>query len=703
MRQFYEGVNAHIIPRGASYPIDIFGKGTMRYGQKVEFILPLFVPENRFRLSDDAIYQMDRLQLNRDPTWIDAGGYVYIGARELHEVSDVIDNVVILDSLLLADHPAGQAVYHYSNPIKTEGNYSAGATTIVVDATTFIVRGDHVAISSRPTITLSFQEYRVNDYRLVSIVNGIYQYQVTLDRGIHRSLDDEEIIQLRAFMAYKSTVLPLPVNDSFMRQIRGPFLLDWLSAPFIRKTEILETQTIQRYSASRAEIGPPLETGKNQVILDLSIQSNQFLFWERVLGDVNYDGTLKRLLIYFNDDGKFWLKHTANPPWEIPVTYASGGFVAGDPASILNNDWFRIDDSETAMLFEYKISSAYVPTPSAAATGWILPTNAPSVVNNDWFSLNDGFGKEIFFEYRKDASTFVQTAGYVTIDVTSAVFPVDLAVPTEAAINNVAAFKITANRIGALINLTNTSISIHGNQPLVMSGTLQTIGWLASNQVGFIPAATYSMTGGTDAVETIDVEAATTDVEVAVLTAAAINRALLKVRANYPGIFNSFALSSSVKGPAGNIPITYSIVSPQFVIQGMSGGSGGMRWNFDILADQEVTLRIRFFPNDWLPDQTITASTLTTVTAQLNATDETVERIDLLFKGNNPIGEIQMGDWNISTPLVSAISYEYVTQMTGDYTYGATGLWVKPIFPRLRDIAFVCGVDDTLDTGRIRL
>lgn len=702
-RQFYEGSGAHFIARGMSYPTDVFGKGAIRYGAKVEFTLPLLVPENRFRLDEEAIFQLDRIVLDREPTWVDVGGYIYIGERELHVVDDVVDNVLILGTRLLADHPENQPVIHYSNPVKVEGSYSTGVTTLVVDSTTFIVRGDHIAISARSEPVLAFKEYRVNDYRLVSITNGIYQYQVTLDRGIHRELDNEEIIQLRAFMAYQSKVLPLPVNDSFMRQINGPFLLDWVSAPFVRGLDISETQTVQRYSLSRAEIGPPQEVEKNSLLLDLPIRANQFLYWERVMGEVNYDGTLERFLMYLNDEGKFWLKHTCAPPWAVPFTYPRGSIVCAEQSQILNNDWFRIDDSENAVVFEYQIDGTYVPTPSAASTGWILPTAAPGVVNNDWFSLDDGFGTKTYFEYIADSATFTPTVGYVTIDVTSAVFPVDLAVPTEAAINGVGPLKITASRVGAQINLVNDVVSLRGNEPIEVNGNLQTIGWTASNQAGVAPTATFAMAGGTDAIETIDVEDVTTDVEVAVLTAAAVNRALLMVRADYPGIFNSFALTSEVKGISGNIPITFSTVSPQFIFQGMSGGSGGMRWNFEVLAPEEVTMRLRFYPNDWQPDTVIPAGTVTTVTAQLNPTDEEVERVDLLFKGVTADSEIQMGDWNISTPLIGALSYEYVMQMTGDYTYGSSGMWVKPLFPRLHDIQIECGIRDTLDTGLIRV
>ncbi len=704
-KAFYDGMTARLSPRGVALPIDVFGDGQIKYGVKIGFLLPLIAPDNRFQLEQDAVYQMDRITVDRDVVWISAGGYITIGNTELHEVADVIDNVIILESRLLADHPSGQRVYHYSDPAQVEGNYSAGTNVINIDTISFIVRGDYVAISSRASGTVrSFKEYEVEDYHLVSIdSNGIYQYQVTLDRGIHRDLAEEEIIQLRAFTAYKSKVLNLPVTDSFFHPVDGPFLVDWVSAPFLTGVELKERQTLQKYNSGRLELGPPAHIQKNHLVLDRSIKADQFLFWEKVRGDLNYDGDTQRLITYLDADGKSWLKHTTSPLIEPPFTYAGGSIVACDPSLLFDNDWFLLDDSVNTVLFEYQATPAYVPTPSAAASGWILPTNAALILNNDWFSLNDGFGTEIYFEYIRDSSTFTPTSGYVTIDVTSAVFDVDISVPTEDAINGVGALQIDASRVGALINLTNELVSVRGNQPIVLSGNLQTILWTASNQAGAPPTATYAMAGGTHAVETIDIQTAVTDVDVAIFTSAAINRRGLLMSADYPGVFNSFKITSQVKGVDANIPITTNILEPTYLVQGMVGGSGGMRWNFDVHSDQSVLLRMRMFPNDWLPDWTIPPNVTTTVTAELGATDEPVERIDILFLGENPPGEIQMGDWNISTPQVSAISYEYVSQQPGDYTHASTIIMIKPLFPRLEDLQLKLELTDRLDSGSLRL
>jgi len=703
-RQMYEGIQAHLVPRGVSIPIDLFGLGEIRYGKKASFVLPLYVGDNRFRLEESAIFGTDRITLNREPEWIVAGSYVYINKNELHEVTDVIDEVLVLGSTLLADHVANQPVYHYSNPIKVEGAYSRGVDLINVDTAEYIVRGDVIAISSRPDITLAFKEYTVEDYRLTSDTGGIKQYQVRLDRGIHRDLDDEEIIQIRAYMAYKSRVLNIPTGESFIRQIYGPFLVDWKSVPFLNGVTIDETQYIQKYDSARSPIGAPINTLKNLVVLDLPIKANQFLFWDRVDGNVNYDKGLDRFLALLNDDGEWRMKHTCVPNIEIPFTYAAGSIVTPAKTELFNNEYFRIDDSQKAVRFEYQVNSGYVPTPSAEASGFIqVGAAVASINNNDWFKLNDGLGTEITFEFKVDSATFTPTSGRVVIDISAAVFPVDVAVPMVTAINNVGSLKITASRSTFTVNLQNNEITQRGNQVFELGPNLYTAcGWLASDPAG-LPAGLppFEMTGGTDAVETIDIQSTTTAEEVALLTSTAILRSNLLVESELPGIFNSFRLYSTLQGVEGNIPITYSIGSPNFMVTGMSGGSGGIRWNFSVKPlDQDIMVRIRFYPNDWLPEYYLTAGTETTITAELFSTDDPVERIDFLIRGEDGTSsEVQIGDWNNSTPKIAGIYHEYVARVLGDHNFAATGLWIKPILPSLHDVETRLGVDAAFNDG----
>ena len=690
-RQMYRGSGAHIIPRGIAVPLDPFAKGVIRFGRKLDFLLPILVPENRYTLAEDAIYQLDRIELDREPNWIDSGGYVFVSGLELHEVEDVVDTTVILTTRLLADHVSGQPVHHYSNPIVVEGAYSAGHDVINVDTKYFIVRGDIIAISSSREITLSFKEYTVEDFFLVSTVAGINQYQITLDRGIHRDLADEEVIQIRAYVAYKSQIMPLPTQIGSVKRVYGPCLIDWTSVTFVSELQLTDVQTIYKYNSAHLQVGLPEVVGKNTLMLNAPIKADQFLFWDKVNGGINYDATTEELIIKLNHEGKWWLKHNCVPNIKVPFTCATGSFVTTDKSVLANNEYFRMGDGKDAKLFEYKVDSTYVPTPSAVADGQITVTAVPTV-NNQWFMLDDGFGSIQYFEYKVNPSTFTPTPGYAAIDVSAAVFPTDVVVASVEIINGIATLGITSSRVGVNIDLVNDKISASGNKPIVLDAALSGLGWTS-----------VGMLNGTDGVVTIDVSATTTSEEVALLTSLAISRSELEVRANNPGIFNSFRVFSLAKGTAGNIPITKNITAIGFLITGMSGGTGGFKWHFEVVSDQNATMRLRMFPNNWLPDVALLAGVPQIVSIEVLPTDEDIQRIDVLALGADPTKEIRMKDWNTSSVRIDAIAHEYVAHIYGDYTAAATGLWVKPILPSIKDCEMILDLNGMLDAGLLRL
>jgi len=225
-RQMLEGSGAHFRVRGLAIPLDPYLEGVVRTGRKVEFQMPLIVPDNKYTLTEDAVFDTDRVLVDRVPAWMNAGGYVTIGRRELHEIEDVSDTTIILATNLLADHPVGLPVYHYSEPIFVEGAYAVGQTIINVDVPYFLVRGDVIGISPDAVLNISFVEYRIIDLRFVGTSGGLNQYQITLDRPIHRALVDDEVIQMRAYPAYLSPILDVPQPSASALAVVGPYLVD---------------------------------------------------------------------------------------------------------------------------------------------------------------------------------------------------------------------------------------------------------------------------------------------------------------------------------------------------------------------------------------------------------------------------------------------------------------------------------------------
>jgi len=482
--------------------------------------------------------------------------------------------------------------------------------------------------------------------------------------------------------------MPLPVNDSNIKRIYGPYLLDWGSGTFVSETSIEDVQTIYKYNAARIQVAPPEVIEKNTLVLAMPIKADQFLFWDKVDGGINYDGSSGELLIRPDSDGQWFLKHDCVPNIQVPFTYASGSFVTTDVTTLVNNEYFRIGDGSDAKIFEYQVDSTYVPTPSAPADGQLNIAAVPTV-NNQWFLIDDGFGNQQYFEYIVTPGTFTATPGYAAIDVSAAVFPTDVAVATVERINQVTTLGVTSTLAAPNVTLVNDKISASGNQPIQLDPTL---GWTSTGMVN-----------GTDGIETIDVSATTTPEEVALLTSLAINRAALQVRADNPGVFNSFKVYSLVKGPAGNITITKNITAVGYIVSGLSGGTGGFRWTFGITAEQDALLRVRLYPNDYVPDTNLVAGVPHTVQVDLLPTDEAVERIEILIHVTDTDKEIRMQDWNASSVKVEALSHEYVAHIYGDYNAAATILWIKPILPSIKDAEMKLDLNGRLDAGLLRL
>jgi hypothetical protein len=685
-KQMTEGQGAHVVYRGLAIPIDPFLEGAVRTGRKIEYLLPIIAPDNKFSLTEEAVFNTSQIEVDRDPDWILSGGYITVGERELHLVEDVTDTTIILASNLLADHPINTAVYHYSNPIVVEGAYAAGQTIINVDVPHFLVRGDVIGISPSIDLDISFVQYTITDLRFVGVgSNSMPQYQVVLDTAIHRALTDGEIIQLRAYPAYISPILPIPQPDASDLPVVGPFLVDWQSAPFLNDMEVVEYQTLQRYNDARLPIGAPVAASKNHQILYIPIRADQFLWWEKVNGQVKYDGGANRLVAIPDADGYWNIQYTCVPVIDVPFTVAKGLIVTVATAQLQNNDSFRLVDDGDGVTFEYKVNSFYVKTTEVAATGTITVTGIP--VDNDTFTLDDGFGTTVTFEFERTGAFVATDPSYRTVDITTAVLTTDVAIEMEQAVLAVSPLEISAVNVGPILNLTNDNISQNGNTTIVISSAALTI--------------TQQFLGGTDRVETIDVSSVTTALETAQKTAAAINSSGMHFSAEYPTIANAVQILSTVDGTGGNNPIVESVADSGFTVQGMSGGIGGTTWNMQVQPAQDILLRVRLYPNDY-QDYTVTGGSTTTVAITLDPADAPVERIELLINGTAGT-EILLGDWGIKGAKVSALKHTYVAHVMGERNYSCSGLLVKPLFHSKEDLQVRYDSGASFDSGGARI
>jgi len=678
------GTSVRIMPRGTIHPIDQFATGTVRFAKKVGYIMPLIAPDNMYTLASDAVYGTNQIEVDRYSQWISSGGYIKVGNTELHKVTDVVDSTIIISDVLLADHPQGQLVYHYSSSIIVEGNYVSGKTIINVDTPYKMTVGDVIGISSSEDLDTFFVEYIVEEITQTGSSGNTIQYQITLNNPIHRDLEDEEEIQLIAYPAYFSNILHIPTVGSDFPLV-GPFLVDWISGNLLAGLDITEVQTIQEYNSALLPVNTPITVNKNHQVLHVPIRADQLLFWDKVSGTINYDNSKKAAVAELDDDGNWWFKYTCIPKVEVPYTYAKGYIICIDPSLMVNNDYFKLSDAYDSIIFDYKVDASYTPIASAAATGEITVTGIPS--DNDTFTLDDGFGSVVTFEFKRTGSFSPSDVSYKTVDITTSVLTTDVAIAMEQAINAVSTLQITANNVGPVLGLTNDNISQRGNTTIIVSSSALSI--------------TQQFIGGTEAVITVDISTSSSDLDVAKFTAAAINSSKLNISAEWPGIAPSVNLVSGDKGTLGNIPIVESVANSGFVVSGMSGGSGGAQWNFRVSPDQDITIRVRLFPNDF-SDYTVSGGSTVSIPVILSPTDSNVERIDILINGT-PNTKVYLYDWTINGDRVSAIQHSYVARVFGERNFASSTLILKPLFPSLDDLKTYLDKGIGMNTGHMRL
>jgi hypothetical protein len=691
-RQMIEGTNGLLIPRGLAYPLDPFLLGTVRHGRKLGFEYAMLVPDNRWRLAEDAVYLTDRFILDDIPQWLRPGDYISIGLREMHRVVDISDETVMLATRIMADHDAGTYVYHYSSMAEVEGAYQVGQTNINVDLPVgwFCVPGDVISILyAAGDLFPSFVHYNVVTASLVGSTSATSQWFLTLDQGLHRALADAEEIQLRAYPAYQSRALKVPQAGVALVGVVGPYLLDWTSVPFLDGPEVYEHQTVQYLDDTLVPVESPFMIQKNAAVMDAPIRADQFFFWDLVAGDLNYDDTLGRVLGSRDAAGWWWIKSTMAPAMEIPVVAAAGMIITVAPASLVDNDYFLLTDDLDTQRIEYQVTAGYVATAETPATGAITVGAIP--VDNDTLVVDNGLGTVVIFEFQATGAFISANATYRIIDVQAAALPTDVAVAIETAVMAVrAVLGISAVNVGPVVNLTHDTVTTRANVPLAITGA-----WLGAPLAG--------MTGGSHAVETVDVSSAliTTAIQVAALTAAAVNRSGLHITAHATATAPSIALVSTVPGPAGNQPIQEFVLAPGFLVSGMSGGFGGRSWSFTIKSESAALLRVRFYPNAW-QDFNLVAAVDTPVAVQLLATDQPVERIDILVASVPPAvpgGEIQMTDWGVSHARIRALRHTYVAHVQGGRTFACTGMWAKPVWRSLDDLKLPMNGTGALNSG----
>lgn len=315
--------NIRLVPRGTPRFFDQNLRGTIRFATRSGNFLPVIAPQNSSELAADVIPPTNALTLARvTPGFEIVDAVISLGpGRELARIADIdaeTGEVTTVDELL-GTHTTGEGVDLYGLPIETIGPQPAGDTTIQVRSDHIIVIGDQIAIDTTAGLLSSTVSTDVTGVTFLGLtIEGRRNYEIVLAEGIARALENEEEILLRAQPAYQSRAERI--------DIRGPFVLDYVSGPFFEETVVDEWLNVQLQNSLGDPLSgffSPVSLGKNSAVTAMSVPNESMLFWNVIAGSVQYrDG---RFTAVTDADGRFAITQELVPPfppgteWEIPV------------------------------------------------------------------------------------------------------------------------------------------------------------------------------------------------------------------------------------------------------------------------------------------------------------------------------------------------------------------------------------------------
>jgi hypothetical protein len=296
----------------------------VRFSRRRGNFLPVIEAENQSELAEDVTPPTDKIVVSRViPGFEVPDAVLSIGpGRELARIFDIdiVTGEVFLDAELLGTHDAGAGINLYGVPIEIIGNQAAGDDVIQIRSDWNIFIGDQIAIDTTSGLLNStVLTTIIGTVFLGTGLDGRFQYEITLEEGISRSLLNEEKILLSAQPGYQSTSLSVS-------RINGPFVVDFVSGPFFEDTVIDEFLSIQLFNTlgdALTGFDNPVQVGKNFSVIDMPIKAESLLFWDVIQGSIQWrDG---KFIAITDSDGRFVLStelvpaFPAGTEWEIPV------------------------------------------------------------------------------------------------------------------------------------------------------------------------------------------------------------------------------------------------------------------------------------------------------------------------------------------------------------------------------------------------
>lgn len=395
--------NIRLVPRGTPVFFDQNLRGTIRFATRRGNFLPVIAPQNSSALAADISPPSNQLTLARVTSGFTVtNAVISLGpGRELARIVDIDETTgdVVTETDMVGTHTDGEGVDLYGVPIEVIGPQAAGTAVIQIRSSFTVMIGDQIAIDTTKGLLSSTVSTTITGAQFLgTALDGRSNYELTLEQGIARTLANEEDILLRAQPGYES--------DSERIDVRGPFVLDYISGPFFEQTVVDEYLNVQLQTSLGDPLGgftTPVSVGKNSPVINMSIPNEALLFWHVLAGEVQFING--RFTAVTDSNGRFALTHELVPPfhpgveWEIPILANDTALVR---VAFLPNDYrtFSLGASTPT-----RITVGMTPTEQASTRIEIaIQTQTPGahIVFNDWVTTTSA-AAQMFYQVTSTA------------------------------------------------------------------------------------------------------------------------------------------------------------------------------------------------------------------------------------------------------------------------------------------------------------
>jgi len=127
-----------------------------------------------------------------------------------------------------------------------------------------------------------------------------------------------------------------------------------------------------------------------------------------------------------------------------------------------------------------------------------------------------------------------------------------------------------------------------------------------------------------------------------------------------------------------------------------------MKWIFSVEPTCNASMRVRLWPNDAQEFQ-LTANTKTSYIVELAEGDEDATKFEINILFDDYPATCSISDFTLQGSRVSFFRYSLMSRVNGDFSWGSTGLLIKPLFLNLDYIKSVRDYGSGHNTGFVRL